>query len=614
MNVLQMLSSAPWVERLGWTLIHFLWQGAAIAAVYAAARAVAHASRPQARYLLACAALALMMAAPLATWWMLRPANAAADAAYRIASAPAAPSADAAANAGARLPDSVRAAISAEQPARFLPWVVAVWFAGAIAFWIRLVGGWVLAARMKSALVRLPPLAWQQLARNLGARIGLGRPVRLLVSAWVQAPVVIGWLRPVVLMPVGALGGLPAEQVEALLLHELAHIRRHDFLVNILQSMSEAMLFYHPAVWWVSGHIRAEREHCCDDIAVSASGDALVYVQALARLATCRTAHFSAALAANGGSLSARIAHLLRRPGAAAEAGLGPGLLAMAALIAAAYGLFAQSGAHPAFAVASVKPSPPAIDRSRLSVGVGYRPGGRMIASNATLKLLIRFAYAPHDNGMLGHANPLLGSQVAGGPPWIDSVAYNIEAKPEGNATPEQAWQMFRTLLADRFKLALHRETRELPVYELTAAKSGLKLPAPKEVSCASFAPGTAPHAIPGKVDCGYVALLSHAAGMEMKSNRAHIADLARELSLVLDSPVLDRTGFSGEFDLDLNFAADDALVAFRGTGWPPPSPSDSGLPDIFAALQEQLGLKLVPAKGPVEVLVVDRAEKPAAN
>jgi len=106
--------------------------------------------------------------------------------------------------------------------------------------------------------------------------------VRLLISALVQVPTVIGWLRPVVLVPVGALSGLPAEYLEALLLHELAHVRRHDYLVNILQSVAEALLFYHPAVWWVSGHIRAERELCCDDVAVAVSGDALTYARALA--------------------------------------------------------------------------------------------------------------------------------------------------------------------------------------------------------------------------------------------------------------------------------------------------------------------------------------------
>ena len=168
----------------------------------------------------------------------------------------------------------------------------------------------MVAARMRSMLVRRAPPEWQEILRKLGARIGLSRPVRLLVSALVQVPTVVGWLRPVVLVPVGALGGLPAGHLEALLLHELAHIRRHDYLVNMLQSVAEALLFYHPAVWWVSGHIRAERELCCDDVAVSVSGDALTYARALAQLESYRPAHLSAAVAANGGSLPDRIAQV----------------------------------------------------------------------------------------------------------------------------------------------------------------------------------------------------------------------------------------------------------------------------------------------------------------
>jgi len=179
-----------------------------------------------------------------------------------------------------------------------------LWLIGAVTFWVRLVGGWMVAARMRSMLVRPAPAEWQQTISRLGGRIGLSRPVRLLRSALVQVPTVVGWLRPVVLMPVGALSGLPTEQVEALLLHELAHIRRHDYLVNILQSVAEALLFYHPAVWWVSGHIRAERELCCDDVAVAASGDVLIYAQALVELESHRPAHLHAAVTANGGSLA----------------------------------------------------------------------------------------------------------------------------------------------------------------------------------------------------------------------------------------------------------------------------------------------------------------------
>jgi uncharacterized protein (TIGR03435 family) len=496
-----------------------------------------------------------------------------------------------------------------------------IWLAGAVVFWVRLAGGWVVAARMRSVLVRRAPPEWQEILRKLGARIGLSRPVRLLVSALVEVPTVVGWLRPVVLVPVGALGGLPAGQLEALLLHELAHIRRHDYLVNILQSVAEALLFYHPAVWWVSGHIRAERELCCDDVAVSVSGDALTYARALAQLELYRPAHLSAALAANGGSLSGRIARLLGQPRPAVRTGLGPGVLAVAILLlAAAYGLFGQSGAHPAFEVASVKQNTSNwSERAQHPMGVGYRPGGRLVAENASLMLLIQFAYAVHDSP---HSLPLLASQVVGGPAWINSLGYDIEAKPDGNTDQKHTWLMLQTLLADRFKLALHRETRELPVYDLAAVKSGPKLPAAKEVGCVSFPPGTTPHYVPGKVDCGYVSgpFSGYEAGLlHIRGSKVHVADLIRELASVLDRPVLDKTGFTGEFDLNMSFTPDEALRGFPGFGGPGDPggtrlPTDPNLPNIFAALEEQLGLKLVPAKGPVEVLVIDHAERPAAN
>ncbi|MGO9261627.1 MAG: M56 and DUF3738 domain-containing protein [Bryobacteraceae bacterium] len=628
MNAMHLLSSEAWVERLGWTLVHFLWQGLSIAVLYAAARrAMARTSSPNTRYLLACAALGAMMAAPLVTWGLMRPADASPDAAYRIRSTPPAPST--AANAGiattTTLPASVRATVSGVQPAPFLPWVVMVWLAGAVVFWVRLAGGWVVAARMRSVLVRRAPPEWQETLRKLGARIGLSRPVRLLVSALVEVPTVVGWLRPVVLVPVGALGGLPAGQLEALLLHELAHIRRHDYLVNILQSVAEALLFYHPAVWWVSGHIRAEREMCCDDVAVSVSGDVLTYTRALAQLESYRaahlSAHLSAAVAANGGSLSARIARLLGQSRPAVRTGLGPGVLAVAMLlVAAAYGLFGQSDAHPAFGVASIKQNTSNwSERFQHAMGGGYQPGGRLVMRNSSLMLLIQFAYAVHDSP---HSLPLLASQVTGGPAWIDSLGYDIEAKPEGNTDPKRTWLMLQTLLADRFKLALHRETRELPVYDLTAVRSGPKLPAAKDAGCVSFPPGTPPHYVPGKVDCGYVSgpFPGYEAGLlHIKGSKVHVADLIKELASVLDRPVLDKTGFAGEFDLDLSFTPDEALRGFPGFGGPGDPggsrpPADPNLPNLFAALEEQLGLKLVPAKGPVEVLVIDHAERPAAN
>jgi uncharacterized protein (TIGR03435 family) len=612
-NAIQMLSSEPWVGRLGWTLIHFVWQGLAIAVLYEAARqAMGRASSPNARYLLACAALVAMMAVPLATWVLMQPSHAGGlEASNRMQSAPPSAPITVLPTLATALPASVRATVSAVQPSQALSWIVMVWIAGAAVSWVRLAGGWVVASRMRSMLVRPAPPEWQEILRKLGAGIGLSRPVRLLVSALAPSPAVIGWLRPVVLAPVGAFSGLPAEHLEALLLHELAHIRRHDYLVNLLQSIAEALLFYQPAVWWISGHIRAERELCCDDVAVSVTGNALTYARALADLESYRAAHLRAAVAANGGSLSDRIARLLGQPRPTVRAPLGTGVLAVAILLsAAAYGLFGQSAAHFAFQSVSIEKSTSKDPLQAMGVSVG--PDGWLIAKNASLMLLIQFAYAIHDDPRMGHWVPLLASQVLGGPAWINSTRYVIEAKPKGNTDPNQEWLMLQALLADRFKLTLHGETRELPIYDLAVAKTGAKLPPAKEAGCISFPPGTKPRPVPGKVDCGYVSGPFGGSGkLQMEGRKIRVADLVKMLALILDRPVLDKTGFAGEFDLNLSFTANDALM-----GMPPGygGPTDPNRPNIFAALEEQLGLKLVPAEGPVEILVVDHVEMPATN
>jgi uncharacterized protein (TIGR03435 family) len=231
--------------------------------------------------------------------------------------------------------------------------------------------------------------------------------------------------------------------------------------------------------------------------------------------------------------------------------------------------------------------------------------------------LLIQFAYATHNAPYAGHIIPLPASEIIGGPPWIDSEGWDIVAKSQP-ADSKQYLRMWQTLLADRFKLRLHRETRDLPIYVLTAAESGFKLPAPRNLGCVSFPAGTKPHQVPGKVDCGYISGPgSQPACCTMRGRKLHMADLIGELASILDRPISDHTGFTGEFDVDLSFSPDPALQGFGfGPGDPPAArpPANPNLPNIVAALQQQLGLKLAPAKGPVEVLVIDHAEKPAAN
>jgi hypothetical protein len=181
---------------------------------------------------------------------------------------------------------------------------------GVLLLSVRLLFGWLRAHSIakKNAIEAAPE--WQRSARRLANALKLRRAVQLLESAAVEVPTVIGWLRPVVLLPATSLTGLSTEQMEMILAHELAHIRRNDFFVNLMQAVVETLLFYHPAVWWISNRIRIEREHCCDDVAVSVSGKPLVYARALTRLEELRMEDAQAFVSANGGSLIGRIRRL----------------------------------------------------------------------------------------------------------------------------------------------------------------------------------------------------------------------------------------------------------------------------------------------------------------
>jgi len=169
-------------------------------------------------------------------------------------------------------------------------WLVEAWFLGVLLLSLRTAGGLFLIERMRRKEIR--PVAAELYARcmALQRKMGLDRVIRYCECHRLDAPAVLGWFRPVVLLPVRALTGLNEEQIEAVIAHELAHIRRFDCFVNLFQIATETLLFYHPAVWWVSQRIRAEREHCCDDEAILICGDAVNYARALTLMEEWRTA------------------------------------------------------------------------------------------------------------------------------------------------------------------------------------------------------------------------------------------------------------------------------------------------------------------------------------
>ena len=292
---------APLATAAGWTLLHSLWQGAIVAAVLAAALTVIRSSRL--RYAAAALAMLAMLAGVGVTFARVMPG---ARIQRLTAEAPRATPAPNRVEEGPRLRESL-----AE---RVIPWLAPFWTAGVLLFYLWHLAGWMAAQHLRRTGVCGVSDFWQERLNRLGASVRLSRPVSLLESALAEVPVVIGHVRPVILMPVGILAGLPAGQIEAILLHELAHIRRHDYLVNMLQTAVDGLFFYHPAVWWISGVMRAERENCCDDLAVAVNGNAREYAAALAQLEQNRWYTRHAALAATGGNTMKRIRRLLAQP------------------------------------------------------------------------------------------------------------------------------------------------------------------------------------------------------------------------------------------------------------------------------------------------------------
>lgn len=191
--------------------------------------------------------------------------------------------------------------------------LVAFWGAGVVLLCIRLAGAWIVLKRLVGGSRVATSVALHRALETLRVRAGVARSVRLLLSSRVPSPLTFGWLRPVIVLPYSAVTGLPIQQLEAVLAHEIAHIQRHDYLIGVLQTLIETLLFYHPAVWWTSRTIRQEREHCCDEVAVTLFwGDAHGYAHALLALETSR--HPPLALAARDGSLLERVSRLLGRP------------------------------------------------------------------------------------------------------------------------------------------------------------------------------------------------------------------------------------------------------------------------------------------------------------
>jgi uncharacterized protein (TIGR03435 family) len=491
-------------------------------------------------------------------------------------------------------PASVRSTAPAANPT--IPILLGIWGCGFLAVGYR---WWLRWRRVRSAM---------RAGRPLDLELG----VPIVSSPALMEPGVFGILRPVLLLPEGILTRLTPAQFEAILAHELCHVRRRDNLAATVHMLVEAIFWFHPLVWWLRTRLMEERERACDEEVLRLGSEPRVYAAGILKVCEFYLESPVACVAGvTGANLKRRIEAIVKNR-AGQNLNLGRKLLlAAAALAAVAVPLMvgmmnvpailrAQSPA--AFEVASVKPHNPE-DRQ---LGLPrFLPGGRLTAVGVPLQIDIAVAYNL----------PFQGTQLSGGPEWIRSMEglYDIEAKAgeaalKGLSAKERGEKMrlmFQALLVERFKLVVRRETKEQPVYVLTVAKNGPRLQKSKVE----------------EKDCEDPASQCHwggagqGRGIHMKAS--NMADLVISLGNFTDRPLIDQTGLSGLYDIDT-----EGWVPMRGRPAPPPGtePSaesialaDPTRPTLFMIL-DKLGLKMEGSKAPVDLFVIDHVERPSGN
>lgn len=406
MNGLYDLLQSPVAEQLAWTLLHSLWQLAAIGlATWYALRLMRRRSA-NARYAVACAALTTMLAAPLITFDYLQfgpvPIAPAFNEAASDAQAPPASSGLLAPEPSLTKTAEATTPASVTTPHRptMVPYLTALWGLGVVFGSLRLIGGWAMIQRLRVSGTQPMPGDWPERVTSLVGSMGLSRRVRVLASSKAALPVALGVWRPLVLIPVAVLNELSPAQVESIITHELAHVRRHDYLTNLAQCVAETLLFYHPAVWWVGRAIRQEREHCCDDRVVACHDNRANYAMALTRLAELLNRQPQVAPAATGGTLSQRIRRIMqgeptpqdRRAERWLLAGLLPVLLTVGLIV---YGVQADTPpdeATPIKTEPTAAETPPTIPAGKpvFTQRIIAVPKDRLLDGDASVNIVIR--------------------------------------------------------------------------------------------------------------------------------------------------------------------------------------------------------------------------------
>ena len=456
--------------------------------------------------------------------------------------------------------------------------------------------------------------------------------VRLVSSNQAVEPGVFGIVRPVLMWPAGIEDRLSDEQIEAILAHELVHVRRRDNLAAVVHMLVEAVFWFHPLVWWVGARLIDERERACDEDVVRQGTAPDVYAESI--LKTVRFYVESPLVCVSGvtgSDLKKRVEHIMKHDGTfvlsiARRIALVTALIASIAIPVAigiltsprlAAQIVAPAADSPTYEVASIRPNNNPGGRMGGSAGPG-----RLSMTGMPVRRLMTQAYEIHD------------SQIIGGPDWLGSQGFDINATTTGTPSPEDRRMMTKTLLRDRFKLVFHTEKRDLPIYALVTQRSdgrlgpGLKrIPddeCPPPGSPRGARPGGPPPPAASPFDpnavapCGSIIfgpgrLLAHGVPIDMLARS--LANLPAITSF--NRPVTNLTKLEGAYDFDFRFTNE------FGRGGPPPVSGPAAAPNaitpgdepaLFTALQEQLGLKLNPQRATLDVLVIDSIDRPTEN
>jgi len=516
-------------------------------------------------------------------------------------------------------------AIAQAAPAAAIPsllhWLpallVAVWLCG---FVIVLLAWCVRWRRISAALRESAPLREGREAatlRRLERIAGTHRPIDIVLSRASLEPGIFGIVRPVLIWPEGISKHLEDAHLEAILAHEVWHVRRRDNLAAAIHMVVEALFWFHPLVWWLGARMVEERERACDEEVVELGSERQVYAESILKVCEfCVGSPLACVSGVTGADLKRRMVYIMTER-IARKLDFGKKLLlSTAGVLALALPLVFGLVNAPKMR-AQEQAATPGASKSNVELMVKSGAGGEahrvgmmysdtgFKAMHTTLQALLQEAYGVQAN------------QIIGGPDWIKTAPFDIEIGPEDDKSapsgmsieqsPEQSrirnQRLLQAALAERFKVSLHPETRELSTYALVVGDDGPKLQ-PAKAASSYAAPVKGPDGIPMNKSF-QIKLDGSQAGLEARGMST--SDMASHFSRHLGTVVVDKTGLTGNYDFSLNWTSD---ASGRGTFNAPVS--DASASSLLAAIQEQLGLKLEPEKGPMQVLVIDHAERPA--